>query len=88
MVYLPTGTAQIDYALCHRYDGLPIQALTWSDSLLQAAASIPGCFSGADRHRAAPRPCPGGGVGDGPDTVVVPVSHDQNGAAVGQRRVR
>ena len=86
VVYLLTGTAQIDYALATRTMAFDIQALTWSDSLLQAAEIDPRLFS-------TPVPT---GTGAGPlrpalaaewgmarDTVVVSVSHDQMAAAVG-----
>lgn len=86
IVYLLSGTAQIDYSLAARTMAFDIHALTWSETIFRAAGIDASLFS---------TPVPTGksagpirkelsvALGLRPDTQIVSVSHDQVAAAVG-----
>jgi xylulokinase len=86
IVFLLTGTAQIDYSLAARTMAFDIRELTWSDRILAAAGVDASLFS---------KPVPIGTAagtittdisektGLSENTLIVTVSHDQMSAAVG-----
>lgn len=86
VVYLLTGTAQIDYSLATRTMAFDIRALTWSHELLDAAGIDPSLLSTPvpTGTSAGPiRPELAETLGLSPETLIVSVSHDQVAAAVG-----
>ncbi len=86
IVYLLTGTAQIDYSLATRTMAFDIHSLCWSKEILNAAGvdgsmlskPVPtGTSAGCIRAELAAE------LGLPNDTIIVSVSHDQVAAAVG-----
>lgn len=86
IVYLLTGTAQIDYSLATRTMAFDIRSLTWSEAVCEAAGIEPALFSKpvpTGTSAGALRPELAAELGLAADTVIVSVSHDQVAAAIG-----
>ena len=86
IVYLLTGTAQIDYSLAARTMAFDIRTLDWSDEVFAAAdvdkslfsQTVPtGTSAGILKRNIAEE------LGLNPDTIIVSAGHDQVAAAVG-----
>lgn len=86
IVYLLTGSAQIDYSLAARTMAFDIHSLNWSEDMLSAAGidsnllskPVPtGTSAGCIRGELAKE------LGLGEDVQIVSISHDQVAAAVG-----
>ncbi len=86
IVYLLTGTAQIDYSLASRTMAFDIKELCWSKVMLDAAKIDSGLFS-----RPVPTGTSAGGVREeiqdllslSKETIIVSVGHDQIAAGIG-----
>ena len=86
VVWLLTGTAQIDYSLATRTQAFDISKLEFSQEILDAAGIPAELFSkpvptGTSAGPVKPEVAEKTGLGT--DTIVVSVSHDQVAAAVG-----
>jgi len=86
IVYMLTGTAQIDYSLATRVMAFDVRALEWSREICEAAGidatllskTVPtGTFAGTLKKEVAER------LGLGADTIVVSAGQDQVAAAIG-----
>ena len=85
VVYMLTGTAQVDYSLATRSMAFDIRRLDWSGEILAAAGIDPKLFSWTvpTGTSAGPLRPECAALGLSPETVIVSISHDQVAAAVG-----